>query len=135
MREDIKARYRYRSPRGPILLRLGGLYGAALFLTILAFVSSLAAWRMYGRMARASEGEQAAQAQLARVEAQQGQVAADLQNLSTESGEEGELRRRYGVAKPGEGVIQIVVASTTSTSQTAAAAESFFGRIWHTLFP
>jgi cell division protein FtsB len=136
MRHDIKADYRVRQARGPALMRLAGTYAAALFLIVLAGTFALGAWNMYGRMARAGEGAAAAAAQLAKAELQQAQVAEDLERLKSQIGEEGELRRRYGMAKPGEGVIKIVAGTTTGDLQEKQeSSEGPISRFLNAIFP
>ena len=120
--------------RGPALLRLLGTYLAALLLLILAGMSTLAAWRMYGRMAQANEGEVAAKRQFAMAEYQQAQVAGDLERLSSPQGSEGELRRRYGVARPGEGVIKVIESDAVEISAVTYESADIFARIWHAIF-
>ena len=134
MYNDIKAASRLRNMRGPALLRLLGTYLAALLLLILAGMSTLAAWRMYGRMAQANEGEVAAKRQFAMAEYQQAQVAGDLERLSSPQGSEGELRRRYGVARPGEGVIKVIESDAVEISAVTYESADIFARIWHAIF-
>src|SRR3989344_1894338 len=126
MYNDIKAASRLRNMRGPALLRLLGTYLAALLLLILAGMSTLAAWRMYGRMAQANEGEVAAKRQFAMAEYQQAQVAGDLERLSSPQGSEGELRRRYGVARPGEGVIKVIESDAVEISAVTYESADIF---------
>lgn len=134
MRGDIKYGDRRRLG-GRTLLRLAGLYAAAIFLVILAAVSALAAWRMYERMARASEGEAAAKALLTGIERQQAQLTENLERLSTPQGAEGELRRRYGYGKPGEGVIQIVAAPPAGAEVSSEAQTGLLIRMWQAIVP
>ena len=135
MHGDIKVGgFRRRRSRIEVMLRAFGTYAFALVLLALAVSLGMAASKMYGRMAMASEGEDAALHQLEQAQAEQAQVDSDLQNLATPRGVEGELRQRYGVAKPGEGVIKIVSAAQ-ATSTSPQSSDSIFVRIWHIFFP
>ncbi|MDO8518472.1 MAG: hypothetical protein Q7S26_04260, partial [bacterium] len=66
-------------------------------------------------------------------QAQETRVAAAVANTSSSRGVETQLRERFGVARPGEGVIQIVRDSATSSALTTQS-ESWWARIFHTLF-
>jgi hypothetical protein len=133
--QDIKnVDFKRRRTRANILLRAFVTYAFAALLVILAVITSVAAWGMYGRMILAGQGEDAAKHQLSDAEGQQQQVAGELQNLSTERGVEGELRSRYGVAKPGEGEIELVEASAASTTAQAGHTGNIFINAWNALF-
>lgn len=54
-------------------------------------------------------------AELATLDAREGTLKSNINELSTERGQEASLRETYGVAKPGEGVI-IVVPPKNATS-------------------
>lgn len=134
--QDIKtSSYKLRRTRVRVLFSLAKTYGIALVLVFLAGVLTLAAWRMYGRVVRAGEGETAAQAQLERAQAQQAAITEHLKKLQTSTGQEGELRHRYGMARPGEGVIQIVQAVSTSSNTQPKDSTGFFGWILRIFFP
>jgi len=105
------------------LLALGGL----------AFFAAKAAWGMYGKFAAASQARTDAEAQLAQLETQYSQVESQVKALTTERGVEAALRERYGVAKPGEGEIDIVQGAST-TSASAPSSESWFIKLWRSLF-
>lgn len=89
-----------------------------------------AAWGMYGKMAAAAEGQESAQHQLASLEAQQEGVSSTLSEISSEHGEEAQIRERFGFAKPGEGEIDII-ADLQATSTASTAAESWLGRLFN----
>lgn len=115
------------------MLRLGL---RALGVLVLFGITALAvrgAWNMYGKLALASEAQQGAEAQLAALELQQAQVEASLGELSSSRGIEAEVRERFGVAKPGEGKIDIVRNSTIGTS-TPAEPATWWGRLVRALF-
>ncbi len=120
-----------RTGRGEILnvaLRLAGAF--ALLLITLAAVQ--AAWDMYWRLSRASAGKADAQAQLRELQAQEAQVSKSVAELSSPRGQEALLREHYGVARPGEGVVQIVHQEATSTAENGGGG--WFGRLFRALF-
>jgi cell division protein FtsB len=124
---------KHRSHRSEMLnfsLRLGGAL-ALLFITAGAVN---AAWGMYGRLSVASTGQQEAQAQLHDLQTQEAGVAASVDQLSSQRGQEAIMREHYGVVKPGEGVIQIVHTAPTSTPANTSG-NSWIGSLFHTLFP
>jgi cell division protein FtsB len=105
-----------------------------LFLLILAIVSVKGTWEMYNKFSEAIDGEGAAKSDLASLQAQQAQVGAAVVSLSTDRGVEAQMRERYGVAKPGEGEIDIVQSATSTDVVTPAPQENLFMRIVKGLF-
>lgn len=125
--------FKKRRGRTEELLRLGlGALGVVV-LGVLAVAAAHGAWDMYGKLTQASEAQQGAQAQLAALEAQRAQVDSALGALSTERGVETQIRERYGVARPGEGQIDIVRQAPQATT-TSAASASWPGRLVQALF-
>ena len=103
--------------------------GVFLLLLVTGFLMH-GAWGMYGKMANASQGQEEAEAQLAALQAQQQGVNTTLGDLSSSRGVETQIRERFGVAKPGEGEIDIVHDQKAATS-TAAAPESWWQRLFN----
>lgn len=121
-----------RNQKGEIVhLSLRGLGCLALF--GVAILAVHAAWGMYGKLSEASGGRESTEVQLATLRAQETRVATAVANISSSRGVETQLRERFGVARPGEGMIQIV-RDTASTSALATPSESWWSRIFHTLF-
>ena len=113
-------------------MRLGARTLGAGALLIITIFAVRGAWGMYGKFIDASDAESQAQAQLAELSAQYAQVEGQVQSLSSERGQEGELRARYGVAKAGEGEIDIVRQATTS-GDGSRAGEPWWQRLWEAL--
>ena len=107
--------------------------GAILALAALAFFSVRAAYGMYEKFTVAAAADDQAQAQYADLEQQYAQVKTDVQEVSTPEGVEGQIRERWGLAKPGEGEIDIVE-QAASSSPAAAQPQGFFASLWQTLF-
>lgn len=103
-------------------------------LGVVTFAAARAAWNMYGKFAEATNSNDAAQINLTRLKAQKDSVEAEVASLSSPQGQEAQLRRSYGVARPGEGVIQIVHTSATSSNSQDSAGGNFFVRILRALF-
>ncbi len=103
-------------------------------LGVVTFGATRAAWGMYGKFAEAASANEAAQQNLTQMKAQKASVQAQVDSLGTPEGQEAQLRQSYGVALPGEGEIQIVRQSASTTAQEAAPKGGFFARIFHALF-
>ena len=101
-------------------------------LTIAAF-SAHAAWDMYVKFTVASHADEAAQTELASLKNQYANVSGAVENFSTPRGEEGEIRERFGVAKPGEGAIQIVRAASSSDGAQNSLPQDIMSRIFRAL--
>ncbi len=104
-----------------------------LVLAGLAFLAVRAAWNMYDKFAAASDAQAQVEAQLSFLQSQYNSVETQVQSLSTPRGQEGELRQRYGVVRPGEGEIDIVRQAPTSTGATGPQ-QSWLEKLWQALF-
>lgn len=87
---------------------------------------------MYHKLSAASAGEAEALAQQASLTQQRDKLVAAVEHINSPQGVETELRQRYGLAKKGEGEIQIVVVSPTTT-EVVNAPPGFLKRIWQML--
>lgn len=121
--------------RAELLLRFAGLTAIAAAVVFIAGAGAIGAWRMYQKLAQASDDEQAARKQLALLQAQEVQLKSDVADLETERGVEGALRERYGVARPGEGIIQVVEEQATTSGAAASSTPNFFVRLFQALTP
>lgn len=92
-----------------------------------------AAWGMYGKFEAAAESNDAAQKNLTRLKEQAASVKAQVEALSSAEGEEAGLRQAYGVARPGEGQIQIV-RETGAGTEVEEPSTNFFVKIFRALF-
>lgn len=123
---------KHRSQRAELLnfsIRLGG----AFLLLLITIGAVRGAWDMYGRLSRATVGQQQAEARLLSLEQQHATVSVTVEELSSARGEEALLRQHYGVAKPGEGMVQIVHQASTTASESTTSS-NWFSRLFHTLF-
>lgn len=110
---------------------LGAL--GVLLLMLVAFFAVKGAWGMYGKFAAASEADAASQVELAALKGQVSQVGASAAALSSDRGVEAGVRERYGVARPGEGQIDIIRRDATTTP-AKAAEPNIFVKIFRALF-
>ena len=115
-------------------LRLwAGILGL-IVLGLVTFEAAHAAWGMYGKFAEAAGDNTTAEQNLSQLSAQEAQMSAEVEALSSTRGQEAALRKTYGVALPGEGEIQIIEEAPSSTpSQTPS--QNIFARLWHAIFP
>lgn len=104
-----------------------------LLLLGVTLVACRAAWGMYVKLTRATAGQEAAELQLAALEQQRAEVAASVAELSSKRGVEAQMRQRFGVAKQGEGEIEIVRDSGTA-STSPAQSERWWRGIFRALF-
>lgn len=125
--------FKKRRNKGKDTLRVALGCGLLVALMFVAFSLTKAAWAMYGRFAEANQADTATHGELSNLEVQYTSVSAATDALETERGQEGALRERYGVAKPGEGTIDIVRPATTTPAQPAGS-DSWWANLWHALF-
>jgi cell division protein FtsB len=123
-----------RRPRGDIVRRFFLGVGVILVVGFITFGAVRAAWGMYGKFAEATSANDAAQQNLAQMKVQEAGVQAEVASLSSPEGQEAQLRQSYGVALPGEGEIQIVRESPTSTASKPSGGGNFFVNILKALF-
>jgi hypothetical protein len=109
------------------------LCGGVAAVSGLAILSAHAAWDMYAKFGIASRADEASKTELAQLKGQYANVSQAVENLSTPRGEEGEIRERFGVAKPGEGAIQIVRTSTSSDGGQNQLPQDFLSRVLRAL--
>ncbi len=121
--------------RAELFVRTTLLVFGALLILFFAVSAILAAWRMYGRLQSATSDADTAKRQLSLVSAQDAKAKTDMAELSSSLGVEAALRSRYGVVKPGEGVIQIVDRSSAPSDATTTSSTGFWGDLIHTLWP
>ena len=115
------------------MVRLAGKTAGVLLLLVVTVALTHAAWGMYGKMVSSAQAKEEANANLARMILQQEGVSTTLETISSTRGEEAQIRARFGVARPGEGEIDIIQTPAATTSEPAPQ-ESWWMRIFHTLF-
>ena len=125
--------FKKRRSHSEEILRLSVKTAGTLLLLMVTIVLMHAAWGMYGKMTEAAQAKETAVAELARVEAQQQGVTTTLNEISSDRGEEAQIRSRFGVAKPGEGEID-VIRTVEASSTPPEPQESWWTSLFHTLF-
>jgi len=108
--------------------------GVVVVLFFVTFGAVRASWGMYGKFAEAAGANDAAQQNLAQMKAEEASVSAEVASLSSTQGQEAQLRQSYGVALPGEGEIQIVRTTSSTTLKDSSASGNFFVRMLKALF-
>ncbi len=126
--------FRKRRTRAEVLVRTGGVIVGTCLLGFLAFWSISAAWHMYAKLQDATDQSSAAAGELSLLQKQELRVRNDIEELSSARGTEAALRERFGVALPGEGVIQVVEKASNAASSTNASAQNIFARAFNVLF-
>jgi cell division protein FtsB len=106
--------------------------GAILALAAVAFLAGRAALDMYGKFAAAAAARADAEAQLAELQERYTSVKAQVDALNSPRGVEAVVRERYGVARPGEGEIDIALEASSSVTQ--APKQGLWDKLWHLLF-
>lgn len=72
---------------------------------------------MYDKFVAASEADAAAQSELEEIRKQHGEIGAAVEALMSERGVEAGVRERFGVARPGEGQIDIIRREAPTTTR------------------
>jgi hypothetical protein len=122
-----------QNPRQQTLRFFAGIAGI-LALSFITFAAAHAAWGMYGKFAEAAQSDDEAQQNLTELKEQEAHVSAAVGALSSSRGQDAQLRQSYGVALPGEGEIQIIEESASSTP-AAKPEPNLLVRIWQAVFP
>ena len=126
---------RKRYTRAELTVRTTGLALLACLFLFVACLSVFAAWNMYKRAEMAKEDSIKSQKDLAQITEQDNSAKAEVNRLSTASGIEAALRERFGVVRPGEGVIVLKGVSTTmATTSIIPKQNTFFENVWKSVF-
>lgn len=88
---------------------------------------------MYSKFAAASQADVSAQAELETLRSQVSMVGASAEALASQRGVEAGVRERYGVARPGEGQIDIIRREAT-ISTPRADEPNVFVKIFRAIF-
>ena len=104
-------------------------------LLVLSIMVLIFAWSVFGflgKMQTTRENRQMAESQLIELEKAKEKLSSDIAKLKTDEGVEESIRKKFGLAKEGEGVIIIV---GDNQKQTTPAEESGgFWTFWADLF-
>jgi len=106
--------FKKRRVSGMEVLKISAGVAGIVALAGVAFIASRAAWGMYGKFAEAAAARASADVQLQDLRERRQKIDADVRALSSDRGLEAQVRERYGMARPGEGEINIVRQATTS---------------------
>lgn len=100
----------------------------------IAFIAVRGTYNMYDKFSQAAEARESAEERLTQLEAQKTQVTTAVEAFDSTRGIEEEVRERYGVARPGEGRIEIV-RDVSTTSPGTSAQENILLRLFRALWP
>ena len=124
----------YSKRRRGFLIRFLLKVGGAVLLTLLAFFAARGAYNMYGKFQLAAVAGEQAEERLAELQEQKKEIGTAVKEFNSSRGLEAEIRERYGVARPGEGRIEIVRQSGTTTKMQDASENGFI-RFFQNLWP
>ena len=102
-----------------------------IFLGIVLLALIFSTVKVYKKSRMSAQKSQEIKEEMAKLEKRNAELAAEAARLESESGREGEIRKRFDVAKPGEKILVIV--DKTSEDVKINGAENnvgFFSRIW-----
>lgn len=102
-------------------------------LGLVALFAIQGAWGMYGKFVAASEADAAAKLELEELKKQHDKIGTEASALMSDRGIEAGVRERFGVARSGEGQIDIVRREASSTP-SAPDEPNIFQRIFRALF-
>jgi len=122
-----------RLTRAEVFVHLMAVLVGTAIICFFAFGAALAAFRMYGKLETATAAADEAQGQLSRLTLADASVKSDIEGLTSNRGVEAALRERYGLIKPGEGVIQIVEAKSSAMASTSPSTGNVFEEVFHVL--
>ena len=127
--QDYRRRRAGRQDITRIILGVAGV----LLLAMVAFFAARGALGMYSKFAAASQADVSAQAELETLRSQVSMVGASAEALASQRGVEAGVRDRYGVARPGEGQIDIIRREAT-ISTPRADGPIVFVKIFRAIF-
>ena len=102
-----------------------------IFLGIVLLALIFSTVKVYKKSRLSAEKSKEIKEELASLEKRNAELAAEAARLESESGREGEIRKRFDVAKPGEKIIVIVDKIGEDVNINGAENKGgFFSRFW-----
>ena len=102
-----------------------------IFLGIVLLALIFSTVKVYKKSRLSAEKSKEIKEELASLEKRNAELAAEAARLESESGREGEIRKRFDVAKPGEKIIVIVDKIGEDVKINGADVKiGFFSKIW-----
>lgn len=99
-----------------------------LVLVLLFLVSPT--WKIIQKSRESKANLEHAREELAELETRRTSLARDVAYLNTDSGQDQEIRNKFGVAKDGETMVVIVRNEDQHEAKEAVPTAGFFSRIW-----
>ena len=102
-----------------------------IFLGIVLLALIFPTVKVYKKSRMSAQKSQEIKEEMAKLEKRNAELAAEAARLESESGREGEIRKRFDVAKPGEKIIVIVDKNSEDVKINGAENKGgFFSRFW-----
>ena len=102
-----------------------------IFLGIVLLALIFSTVKVYKKSRLSADKSKEIKEELASLEKRNAELAAEAARLESESGREGEIRKRFDVAKPGEKIIVIVDKNSEEVKINGAENKGgFFSRFW-----
>lgn len=95
---------------------------------ILVFMS-LSTFNIYKKYRESYENKKSAKQELENLEQRNRELSSRIERLRTERGLEEEIRKKFNVAKEGEGVVVIVPKFSTSSNENAKGEETLLDKL------
>ncbi len=102
---------------------------AILFVVII--ILAHATWKVYKTKVESKRNFEEVYAELESMRKQEAKLIEDVERLNTEKGQEEEIRKKFNVAKEGEGVIYVV--ESKGSQVVEGNNDGFFKKIWQSL--
>lgn len=97
-------------------------------LAIVIVILLRATWNMYQANVESQNNFYRVSGQLTALRTREDDLNSEIARLNTEKGTEEEIRKKFNVAKEGEGVVYVVDAKQTAPAP--APQTGFFGQLW-----
>ncbi len=101
-------------------------------LVLLGFIILIFTWsvlKLAGQMQETAQNKKLAEEKIAELTQAQIKLASDIDNLQTVDGKEEIIRDKFGLAKPGEGLIVVVDDQNDAVDQNSQNDIGFWNRI------
>jgi cell division protein FtsB len=113
------------------------IYSKMFFVVLLILIAILAkaTYEIYKKESLSSESLNETQKELGDLKSRQSMLNSEISKLNTDSGIEEEIRSKFDVAKPGETVVVVVGANTSSSENDTSSNAGFWQTILNLFTP
>lgn len=99
-----------------------------LILFVVIIIIARATWKVYKTNVESSRNLEEVSADLDAMRAREAELAYEISRLNTEKGQEEEIRKKFNVAKDGEGVVYVI--ETEKDEEEVVSEVNFIQKIW-----